>query len=149
MKYLLLFESFFIQNAYNEKQRKELEGMYKEAEQLGYTEDITGNATQGDEIAFVEPVFIGKYPNSKFSHFNMVYGKIINDSYGAKKQQYTFTIETEDGDKIRKKGRNVYKYLTLAKPRDEEERKTSLEDKYKRGEKARKAKRDRKNNKFI
>jgi len=143
MKHIQLFEYYNIQNAYNNSQREELELMYKEAEELGYTENITGNATQGDDIAFVEAVFSGSYPRSRFSHFEMIYGLIVNDSYGKAKQQHTFSIETQSGSVIRRKGRNVYKYTTLAKPRNEEERQINLEDKYERGVKARQDRKDR------
>lgn len=113
-----------------------------------YTENVTGNACVGDEVVFARAVFSGSYPNSKFDYFEMVQGKIIKDSYGKDKQQHTFIIEDSDGNKTRVKGRNIYKHLTLAKPRDKEERNNVLQDKYDRGSIARKNRESRKNEIF-
>lgn len=128
--------------AYNEAQRDDifnlLEPFYKE----GYTENITGNVCKGDDIVFVEAIFTSSYWRAKFSHFEIIKGIVKKDSYGEMKQQHTFTITTVSGD-IRRKGRNVYKHITLAKPRDMVERKTQLDDKYKRGERARQSRQDR------
>jgi hypothetical protein len=74
--------------------------------------DLTKNCV----IKFTEAVFIGTYPKAKFSHEREIIGTIINDSYGAKTGQHTFSILVEScddksivsGDKIRRKGRNVY-----------------------------------------
>lgn len=105
-----------------------------------YNNDITGDATQGDEVVFVEAQFTGSFKSAKFTGFEVVEGKIIKDSYGADKQQHTFTLELKDGSKKMIKGRNIYKYGLFAKPRDFEERQENLEEKHYRGEKARKIK---------
>ena len=68
-------------------------------------------------IEFKEAVFTGTYPKAKYSHERTITGRIIKDSYGQKTAQHTFTIhviECDDsdissGDKIRRKGRNVYR----------------------------------------
>lgn len=68
-------------------------------------------------IEFKEAVFTGTYPKAKFSHERTITGRIIKDSYGQKTGQHTFTIhviECDDSDiscddKIRRKGRNVYR----------------------------------------
>lgn len=68
-------------------------------------------------IKFKEAVFTGTYPKAKYSHERTITGRIIKDSYGQKTGQHTFTInviECDDldiscGDKIRRKGRNVYR----------------------------------------
>ena len=68
-----------------------------------------------------------------------IYGKIAKDSYGASKQQHTFTIEGEGGDTFRIKGRNLYKNGCYRKEwTDESKRNEVLDDKHNRGGKARK-----------
>lgn len=108
-----------------------------------YTENITGDAAQGDKVAFVEAKFTGSFKSPKFSHFELVKGTIIKDSYGTDKQQHTFTLELEDGSTKRIKGRNLYKYGTFAMPRDVEERQAALDEKHERGTEARKIRDER------
>lgn len=103
-----------------------------------YTVDVTGDACVGDEVAFARATFTGSYRKPKFAGYEVVRGTIVRDSYGAKKQQHTFTIETDDGQLLIK-GRNLYSVLTLAKPRDERERRAALAEKHERGEAARSA----------
>lgn len=104
----------------------------------GYTEDVTGDACVGDEVAFARATFTGSYRKPRFAGYEIVIGVIVRESYGAEKQQHTFTIETADGT-VRIKGRNLYSVLTLAKPRDPKERRTALEEKHQRGAQAREA----------
>jgi len=101
-----------------------------------YTSDITGDACKGDKIVFAEAVFTGSFKSPKFSHFTVVEGEIVKDSYGTEKQQHTFTIQTDAG-KIIRKARNVYRYGTFGKPRDPSAREISLSDKHTRGTVAR------------
>jgi len=54
--------------------------------------DCTGDACVGDYVFFEKAVFTGSYRKPKFSHLKKEEGLIIKDSYGAKKQQHTFTI---------------------------------------------------------
>lgn len=104
----------------------------------GFTEDVTGDACIGDEVAFARATFSGSYRRPRFAGYEIVCGTIIRDSYGSKMQQHTFTIET-DGGEVRIKGRNLYSVLTLAKPRDEWERRAALAEKHRRGDAARSA----------
>lgn len=104
-----------------------------------YNIGCTGNCCTGDEIAFFNA---GKTSER-------IYGKIIAESYGQDKQQHTFTIEVE-GDKMLIKGRNLYKNGVLRKSwKDEKSRKITLEEKYERGNIARKIANDRKINRLF
>jgi hypothetical protein len=77
--------------------------------------------TKGCLIKFTESVFFGTYPKSKYSHDRTIIGLILKESYGVKTGQHSFTIEVEDcddgefskGQKIIRKGRNVYKKCTI------------------------------------
>lgn len=91
---------------------------------------------------FVVAKFYGSYRNAKFDGYNLIRGKIIKDSYGKEKQQHTFTIEVKEsvgtqtepvGKNLRIKGRKLYNHFLLAKARDNDERKKSLEEKHQRG----------------
>jgi hypothetical protein len=124
--------------AFNDEQSQQLLTLYRDVIEQGYNIDCTGDVCKGDQIAFAEAVFYGSWRNAKFSHFEMVVGTVINDSYGADKQQHTFTILTPDGGKIKRKGRNIYKYVTLRKYRGVVERTLVLHEKHKRGDDARK-----------
>lgn len=111
-----------------------------------YPIDCTGDACVGDQVKFERPVYVGKYPRSRFSHMEVIECTIIKDSYGERKQQHTFTIELTDGETMRIKGRNLYKNGTWRKPwTNESEREKMLEDKHARGAMARTAREARKN----
>lgn len=100
----------------------------------GYTIFCTGDCCKGDEIAF--------FNAAKSSE--RLYGKIIKESYGAEKQQHTFTIEV-DGETMKIKGRNLYKNNVTRKSwANEEERKRVIEEKHERGAAARTAAEKRK-----
>lgn len=84
------------------------------------------NLTINCEITFEEAVFSGHYKSPNFEGYREITGEIINESYGAKTGQHTFTIliaeisgaESEKyskGDKIKRKGRNIYRALTKVK----------------------------------
>ena len=103
----------------------------------GYTENITGDACQGDEVCCLLGRFGGSYRKPKLEGFTLLLGVITKDSYGAAKQQHTFTLELLDGTKKRIKGRNLYRYGTFSKPREEDERREVLEEKHDRGSSAR------------
>jgi hypothetical protein len=99
--------------------------------------NCTGDCCVGDRVKFEKAVFVGTYPNQKFSHFELVEGEIIKDSYGKNKQQHTFTIKSK-GKKVLIKGRNLYKngvYRQLWQ--NEDDRKIALEEKHERGQTAR------------
>ena len=79
------------------------------------------NLVKGCKIKVSEPVFIGSYPNAKYSHHKEYIGTIIKESYGKKTGQHTFTILLDDGSKILRKGRNIYPNLIeiIQKPDEE------------------------------
>lgn len=96
--------------------------------------DATGDCVKGDKVAFIKVNFSGSFKRPKFLNSQIIIGVIKNDSYGLKQQQHTFTIETVDGELIKIKGRNLYRYLTLRKPwDDEQERLVVLIKKHERG----------------
>ena len=112
----------------------------KEEEKIpdDYLIRCTGDCCKGDEIAF----FNAGKSSERF------YGKIINESYGASKQQHTFTIELLDGDKMLIKGRNLYKNGVVRKAwLNEQDRIIALNEKHERGENARDEARIRRANK--
>jgi len=109
-----------------------------------YTTNCTGDVCVGDEVRFERATFTGSYRNAKFAGFEMVTGKIIGDSYGAAKQQHTFTLELEDGSTTRIKGRNLYANGVYRKEwEDEGARNMALDEKHGRGDAARAARADR------
>jgi len=111
-----------------------------------YTIDCIGDAVQGDQVLFEKTIFTGTYPNSTFSHLETVEGKIIKESYGAEKQQHTFTLLLDDGSNMRIKGRNLYKNGCLRKEWDDEDmRNMMLDEKHDRGNEARETSSARKN----
>lgn len=83
----------------------------------------TGDVVRGDVIKWTEAVFGGSFRKPKFLGERTITGLVINDSYGAQKQQHTFTIEVmesmgqdppEPGKTINRKGRNVYRNGTIS-----------------------------------
>ena len=105
-----------------------------------YTINCTGDACVGDEICFEKAIFEGNYPRSKFSHLEMVFGTIIRDSYGKRKQQPTFSLQLDQGGELLVKGRNLYRNGCYRKQWvDEIEREAIIDEKHKRGNIARKA----------
>ena len=114
-----------------------------------YVINCKGDAVTGDEIAFVEAVFEGSYRSPKYVGERTIFGRIVKDSYGAEKQQHTFTILVDFvegankkdvivGSKIRRKGRNLYGISTMRKAWvDESMRKVALAEKHARGGAAR------------
>ena len=105
-----------------------------------FTINCTGNCVVGDFVQFERAVFTGSYRNARFSHNETVEGEIIRDSYGAAKQQHTFTIQLPNGKTTRIKGRNLYRNGTMRKPwADESKRQEALKEKHTRGDAARAA----------
>jgi hypothetical protein len=103
-----------------------------------YIIDCTGDVVVGDELTFQRAVFIGSYPNAKFSHEETIEAVVISESYGAKKQQHTFTLVLPNGKKTRIKGRNLYRNGVFRKPWfDESKRVEALKEKHQRGDVAR------------
>ena len=102
-----------------------------------YPITATGDACVGDEVVFFRAVFEGSYRNATFMGYELVEGTITRDSYGADKQQHTFTITLPDGGTTRIKGRNLYRNGLYRKRRDVVERDAALEEKHERGSAAR------------
>jgi hypothetical protein len=109
----------------------------------------TGDAVTGDEVAFERATFTGSFRKPKFAGFELIVGRIVADSYGAGKQQHTFTIETADGGKLLIKGRNLYREGVWRKPwADESLRHAAADDKHARGDRARALRTERKEEAF-
>lgn len=112
--------------------------------------NCTGDAVIGDEVRFERATFTGNFRNAKFSGFERITGKIIKDSYGAEKQQHTFTLELADGSTLRIKGRNLYNNGTYRKCWGDESRRAAVADeKHSRGDRARTARAHRQIHGFI
>lgn len=119
-----------------------------------YSIPATGDVCTGDEILFVEAVFGGAHRKPTFLGERRIAARIVKDSYGAAKQQHTFTLEIVASDgtsplpvgtKTTRKGRNVYRNGTSRKPwADEAARREALDEKHGRGDAARAARAARK-----
>ena len=100
----------------------------------GYGVCCTGDCCVGDEVAFFQSGKSGE----------RMFGVIKSESYGAAKQQHTFTISLISGENSMIKGRNLYENGVYRKAwANEEDRKLALEEKHTRGDKARAARVDR------
>jgi hypothetical protein len=121
--------------AYHEKMVA-IEKAKDEAPPDEYTIGCTGDCCKGDEIAFFNAGKSGE----------RLFGVITAESYGAAKQQHTFTIDTEGPEGVmRIKGRNLYKMGVVRKKwPDEAARQAILDEKHKRGDEAREAAKARK-----
>lgn len=116
---------------------------------IEYSIDCTGDCVVGDVVRFERSVFTGSFRRPIFSGFEIVEGRIVKDSYGAAKQQHTFTIELADGSKMLIKGRNLYRHGVHRKPwEDEARRKQAADEKHLRGDTARRARAIRKSMQF-
>jgi len=121
---------------------------------IDYMIDCTGDVCVKDQIQFVESVFGGSFKKPKFLGERTIEARVIADSYGAMKQQHTFTLEItgstgfqalQVGDKIKRKGRNIYRNGTKRAPWvDESARQAALDEKHGRGDFARAARQERK-----
>ena len=96
----------------------------------------------GDEVVFAAVIWGGSFKKPRFNGVEIKTGTITKDSYGAEKQQHSFTIKTK-ASSFRVMGRNLYKFGTYAKPRKVEEREEVLNEKHKRGNIARSHKKAR------
>ena len=109
----------------------------------------TASVCQGDTIKFTEGVFAGSYRNARFVGERVLVCKVIKDSYGALKQQHTFTLQVitctgmepvKKGKTIRRKGRTIYRYgVERLVWNDEQHREAVAAEKHKRGDVARAA----------
>ncbi|KAJ8546141.1 hypothetical protein K7X08_018724 [Anisodus acutangulus] len=115
-----------------------------------FTINCTGDVCKGDVVLFKQKVYKkfdkmtrGGEPLGK----RTIAGRIVKESYGAAKQQHTFTVEVLWSQGVKQlpplfpllvKGRNLYKLRTFRQRwKDEEERLEVLAEKHKRGEAAR------------
>lgn len=110
-----------------------------------HTINCTGDVVCGDRVAFERATFTGSFRNAKFAGFERVVGEVIADSYGADKQQHTFTLLRADGSKIKIKGRNLYANGVWRQPwADEAARREAAAEKHARGDQARAIRAERK-----
>ena len=119
-----------------------------------FTINCTGDACVGGTILFTETVWGGNWKHPTKLGERIIAALIVKDSYGAAKQQHTFTLEVIDsegydaleiGSSVRRKGRTVYGNGTKRQPwTDETQRGAVLDEKHARGDIARAARRERK-----
>lgn len=118
-----------------------------------YSVCCTGDCVLGDHVRFERARFAGaysRYNRPRFDGFELVTGKIVADSYGPDKQQHTFTIELEDGKRIRIKGRNLYRNGTWRKSWSDETKRCSVRaEKHARGRQARAERDARREHEFL
>ena len=83
-----------------------------------YNLNCTGDVVTGDCIRWTEAVFTGSHRRPKFVGERTIEAEVVADSYGAAKQQHTFSLlvvraegtsAPEPGSRIRRKGRNIYR----------------------------------------
>ncbi|XP_077234648.1 uncharacterized protein LOC143876842 [Tasmannia lanceolata] len=111
-----------------------------------------GDACTGDVVMFEQNVYemysiVSRSATAPACGTRIVVGRIVKESYGAAKQQHTFTIEVLWSKGVKPlpplhplliKGRNLYRLKTVRqKWTDEEERRKALHEKHSRGSLAR------------
>jgi hypothetical protein len=111
--------------------------------------NCTGDVCTGDTVLFTESVFGGSYRRPSHLGDRRIIAKVVKDSYGADKQQHTFSLEVinsdgydpiEAGTKTRRKGRNVYRNGIMRMAwENENARQAALDEKHGRGRIAREA----------
>lgn len=107
----------------------------------------TGDVVAGDIIEFTEAVFAGTFRKPRYVGERTVQAEVLRDSYGAGKQQHTFTLKVlasagaeplAAGTVTTRKGRNVYRNGTRrAAWAVEADRRAALDEKHTRGDLAR------------
>lgn len=118
-----------------------------------FTINCTGDVVTGDVIRFEESVFGGSHRKPKYLGTRIVEAEVLNDSYGERKQQHTFSLlvlastgtqALSPGARTTRKGRNVYRNGTMRKPwTDESARGAARQEKHARGDRARAARDER------
>lgn len=120
---------------------------YDESKYAGdnmHTINATGDCCAGDRVAFERATFSGSFRNARFAGYEMVFAEITAESYGRDKQQHTFTLRLPDGQKMKIKGRNLYRNGVWRAPwADESARIAVLNEKHGRGDAARQARAER------
>ncbi|KAF5202935.1 Pentatricopeptide repeat-containing protein [Thalictrum thalictroides] len=112
--------------------------------------NCTGDVCKGDVVLFTQRVFTKFDKVTRSGNLvgkRTVAGRVVKESYGAAKQQHTFTVEVLWSKGVKKlpplspvlvKGRNLYKMKTFRQRWDNEaERLKVLAEKHKRGAAAR------------
>lgn len=104
--------------------------------------DCTGDVCRSDVILFTEAIWSGSRKKPQKIGEREIRGVVVNDSYGADKNQHTFTIVVSccsdnsilPNSKILRKGRNVYRNGTKRLLwEDEAARDSVLQEKHERG----------------
>ncbi|KAL9229757.1 hypothetical protein vseg_005191 [Gypsophila vaccaria] len=109
-----------------------------------------GDVCRGDVVLFTQKVY-GSFDkvtrNGKLLGKRTIAGRVVKESYGAAKQQHTFTVEVLWSKGVKKlpplfpllvKGRNLYRLNTCRQPwKSEGERRKILDEKHTRGTAAR------------
>ncbi|GAB2222202.1 hypothetical protein Droror1_Dr00013407 [Drosera rotundifolia] len=113
----------------------------------GFVINCKGDACTGDVVMFEQTVYEGSRRFGPPCGKRTVAGRIVKESYGAAKQQHTFTIEVlwSKGDKplpplqpLLIKGRNLYRLKTMRMKWDDgAARQKILQEKHNRGQVAR------------
>jgi hypothetical protein len=105
-----------------------------------YPIDCTGDAVVGDEVCFERATFTGSWRRPQYAGTEVITAKIVKDSYGASKQQHTFTLELANGAKLVLRARNLYREGCHRKPwPNEADREKARVEKHRRGASARAA----------
>lgn len=109
-----------------------------------YPINCTGDAVTGDQVCFDRAVFVGTYPKAKFDGYERIEATIVAESYGSTTGQHTFTLQLLNGDKLRIKGRNLYRNGVYRKKWDNELSRFAVQDeKHYRGGRARRRRAER------
>ena len=118
-----------------------------------YSVDCTGDVVRGDRIRFSEAVFGGSHRRPKFLGLRTIEAEVLTESYGADRQQHTFSLLVHASDgidapapgkRIRRKGRNIYRRRCFRAPwEDETARRAAAAEKHRRGDAARAVRKQR------
>lgn len=121
---------------------------------MTFTIPCTGDVVAGDVIEFTEAVFAGSFRKPRYVGERTIQAEVLRDSYGAEKQQHTFTLKVlasagaeplTAGTVTTRKGRNVYRNGTRRAPWPvEADRRAALDEKHSRGDLARADRAERK-----
>lgn len=120
---------------------------------LTTTWTTSNSIVTGDTIKFTEAVFGGSFRKPRFIGERTITANVMRESYGAAKQQHTFTLEVLEctgteplavGTVTRRKGRNIYRNQVLRLLwNDEAARQVVTAEKHARGDLARAARDER------
>lgn len=124
--------------------------------------NCTGDVCKGDVVLFTQKVFQKFDKRTRSGNVvgkRIIAGRIVKESYGAAKQQHTFTVEVLWSKGFKKlpplfpllvKGRNLYKMKTFRQRwKNEAERSIVLAEKHKRGAAARELRAMKKSKKTL